>query len=204
MEPRTKIKLGLGHKLEAHRRDWSANTLSLLLHLLLALILTFPASLVHAVETKLTCPLICHKKKDQTSLLVSIPNSLKRESALLRSSESARHPNFSVSTCHFLPYFFSISFLEREEIQMWAKVSSSLEFFWGWSRLMQCFSTAHMGGDINLVDWKIVFLKWNRLDEKKICQKWWHVVRINIISCKFCFSDACVLVCVQVPLYWVI
>lgn len=73
--PRTNIKQGLGHKPEA---ETQIQTNSFLLHLLVALSLTFPASLVHAVETKLTCLMICHQKKDKASLLVSVPHSLQR------------------------------------------------------------------------------------------------------------------------------
>lgn len=66
MNLRTKIKIDLEHKLKAGSY---AQTSSLSFFIFfVASILTFPASLVHVMETRLICLMICHKKKEQTSL----------------------------------------------------------------------------------------------------------------------------------------
>ena len=64
IKPRTKIKIGLGRKLKAGTQRRQA--FSLCPSFPIAFILMLPASLVQVVETKSTCPTICHKRPGVT------------------------------------------------------------------------------------------------------------------------------------------
>lgn len=76
-----------------------------------------------------TWPMMCHEKKDQTSRWVSSPNSLRRESALLRPSELTLHPNDSASAYHFSLLLFPHQFLKDNDKETWAKFSYLYNYF---------------------------------------------------------------------------
>lgn len=125
MKPRTKMKISLRHKLEAGAHAQTGfRTFNIFFCCLDS---GFPCFSGPCGETKLTCPMICHKRKDQASFLVSVPNSSKGNLPFADQGSQSYIHILGVVMYYFLLHSFLISSLKREEIETKAKVSLSRE-----------------------------------------------------------------------------